>query len=416
MKKPRKLSVSARFLRRKGEHFLKRHFSLCRYMLTAGLFIFLLGTLLKQPENYRNQPQKTEQYNMTVDFSYQVENGKMNQPPAAETIDVEKERDYLQVALCQEEPVEIRYILPDMISRNLSFPTVAPPREIIASVEKSQSVEDNEYATYEEDLPHDVIDDFGLSEQAKDKGYAIHNNIKRIAEMKIIPFRKPLWGEQPVIAIVIDDMGDNVRRTRDISSIKAPLTASFLTYPSRLSQQVERSLKAGHEIMLHIPMQAKSTANVSDDVLRVDMSPRQIRTNFQTMLNKIQNIKGINNHMGSRFTEDQNAMSEIMKVLSERDLFFLDSKTTPASVGKHMAAEYGVEYANRHVFLDNKNELDYILHQLDLTEKIARKNGYAIAIGHPKSQTVEALRQWLPTLDEKHIELVHLSRIVAALN
>lgn len=418
MNKPRRSSVPVRFWRRKGERFFKRYFSLCRYTLTAGLFIVLFAAMIKQPEERRNNLNQSDAASqaMNVSFSYPVETANQYRPPASEVFDIEQEQDYLQTALQQEEPVEARYVLPEMIAREVSFPETAPAAELVAAAENNSLNEEKEYAAYEEELPHDIVDDFGLAEQAKDKGYAIHNNSRRVAEMKITPYRKPLWGSQPVIAIVIDDMGDNVRRTRDISSIKAPLTASFLTYPPHLSQQVERSLKAGHEIMLHVPMQPKSMANVSDDVLRVDMPPRQISDNFRAMLNKFSNVKGINNHMGSRFTEDRMAMAEIMKILSDRGLFFLDSKTTPASVGKSVAAEYGVDYANRHVFLDNKNERDYILHQLEVTADIARKNGYAIAIGHPKSQTFEALRQWLPTLDEKQLKLVHLSRIVAALN
>ena len=120
--------------------------------------------------------------------------------------------------------------------------------------------------------------------------------------------------------------------------------------------------------------------------------------------------------MGSKFTEDRRAMSDIMKVLAEHDLFFLDSKTTAKSVGQEVAKTYGVDYATRHVFLDNNNDKAYILGQLRATEKIAKKNGYAVAIGHPKSQTYVALKEWLPTLEEKGIKLVPMSEIVELRN
>ena len=168
--------------------------------------------------------------------------------------------------------------------------------------------------------------------------------------------------------------------------------------------------------MLHVPMQPKSNINLSADILTVDMTPEEVHDKLAAMLAGFPDIKGINNHMGSRLTEDLPRMEEIMKVLKSRELFFLDSKTTPRSVGDKTAKKYGVEYVTRNVFLDNRNELDYILGQLTQTEKIARKNGYAIAIGHPKSQTYEALKKWLPTLGEKQLELVHLSQIVSVLN
>ena len=168
--------------------------------------------------------------------------------------------------------------------------------------------------------------------------------------------------------------------------------------------------------MVHVPMQPKSNINMTADILTVEMTPQQVNDNFRRILTKFRNIRGVNNHMGSRLTEDRPRMAEIMKVLKEQGLFFLDSKTTPHSVGDRVAREYGVGYATRNVFLDNVNELGYILKQLAQTEKIARKNGYAIAIGHPKSQTYEALKQWLPTLEQKQIRLVPLSHIVTALN
>ena len=87
-------------------------------------------------------------------------------------------------------------------------------------------------------------------------------------------------------------------------------------------------------------------------------------------------------------------------------------KTTPKSQGEKTAAIYGVPSVHRHIFLDNENELEYILRQLEKTEKIAQRNGYAIAIGHPKTQTAKALEVWLETLADKNIELVPLSLLI----
>ena len=228
---------------------------------------------------------------------------------------------------------------------------------------------------------------------------------------------KPLTNQKPLssllkIAIVVDDMGASPKRTKDIIDIKAPLTASFLTFAPQLDKQVAQSIAAGHEVMLHVPMQPQSKIYVSNDVLTVDMTEMQIAERFKKMLEKIKGIKGVNNHMGSRFTERADKLAPVMKVLAEHNLFFLDSKTTPKSRVEKTAAKYGVRYVHRHVFLDNRDELEYILHQLANTEKVARANGYAIAIGHPKTQTGRALRLWLPTLKEKGIELVPLSTLV----
>lgn len=214
------------------------------------------------------------------------------------------------------------------------------------------------------------------------------------------------------IAIVIDDMGASPNRTSKITEIKAPLTSSFVTFASQLTRQVNKAKAAGHEIMVHIPMQPKSNIFVSDDVLTVDMTQQQIGEIFEKMLQKFEQPVGANNHMGSKFTEYEDKLAPVMQLLAKHKMFFLDSKTTPKSQGESTAKKYNVPTVHRHVFLDNKDELEYILGQLEKTEKIAHKNGYAIAIGHPKIQTAQALKVWIKTLKDKGIELVWLSELV----
>ena len=258
---------------------------------------------------------------------------------------------------------------------------------------------------YEETLPDDVIDETTISRKEK------------LKPTQSVPMKEPAYsGKTPLLVIVIDDMGINHHRTAEINSLKYPLTASFLTYGSHLKEQVNQSKSSGHEIMLHAPMEALGKVENAPDVLTTDMSLDEIRTNFIVMLNKIEGIKGINNHMGSKLTQDKERMNIIMEVLRDKDLFFLDSKTSAQSVAEKTAAEYGVKHAARNVFLDNNNDKEYILQQLQKTENLARKNGYAIAIGHPKSQTFAALSEWLPQLQKKGIELVHLSRLIDSLN
>lgn len=217
---------------------------------------------------------------------------------------------------------------------------------------------------------------------------------------------------RPRIAIVIDDMGASPVRTNEIIALKAPLTSSFVTFAAQLNKQTARAEQAGHELMIHVPMQPKSDIFVSNDVLTIDMTEAQISQAFAQMLKKFHHVVGVNNHMGSRFTEHADKLVPVMKLLAKSGLFFLDSKTTAQSQGESVAKKYGVPSVHRHVFLDNENNLEYILRQLELTEKIARQNGYAIAIGHPKTQTSKALSAWLKTLDKKYIELVHLSELV----
>lgn len=222
----------------------------------------------------------------------------------------------------------------------------------------------------------------------------------------------PAAPAKKLIAIVIDDMGINKKRTAEINAIKAPITASFLTYGTQLAEQVQTSKDSGHEIILHIPMEPYSAANTAPDQLLVKMSNEQIADRFEEMLQKIDGLKGGNNHMGSRFTENREKLAVVMKILKEKNMFFLDSKTSVKAVGCEVAAKYDVDCANRDVFLDNENNFEYITGQLKRTERIAQNKGYAIAIGHPKSETVKALQNWLKNLDKDKFETVTISELL----
>ena len=272
--------------------------------------------------------------------------------------------------------------------------------------------DEHSYKLYEEELPDNIIDE----EQTDESSSTVHYQQKNIKDMDVKVLPRPEHNEKKLIAVVIDDMGVNVKRTKDIISLQAPLTSSFLTYGPHLSKQIEQARAAGHEIMAHVPMQPYKDLYTAPDGLTVNMSDEELSQKFEIMLQKFSGIRGVNNHMGSKFTEDKRAMGDIMKILKAHDLFFLDSKTTAKSVGGEVAKKYGVKYATRHVFLDNNNEKKYILGQLKQAEKIANKNGYAVAIGHPKSQTYAALKEWLPTLEAKGLKLVHMSEIVELRN
>ena len=278
-----------------------------------------------------------------------------------------------------------------MIKEGVSFDLVQP----------QEAYFDKIYELYEEDLPTNVIDD----------------GRKKIRDVKVSPARKPAYfGKQPVIAVIIDDMGISQKRTNDINSLRAPLTSSFLTYAQGLKKQIKDSINAGHEVIAHIPMESKVKKDVAPVTLGVDMSKEEIQETLSKMLDRFDGVKGVNNHMGSKFTENLEHMGYIMEVLKDKDLFFLDSKTSSQSKGRDAAAVSGVRYAVRNVFLDNNNDYDYIMGQLKIAERLALKNGYAIAIAHPKSQTYLALKDWLGTLGGKGLKLVHLSEIVYALN
>lgn len=246
---------------------------------------------------------------------------------------------------------------------------------------------------------------------------AAQNTFQNENEFEVEDFEEEVAGEKSpafYVAVVIDDMGISPRRTEEMLSIKAPISSSFLTYGKNLKEFCKEAEEAGHEVIMHTPMEPKVQADLAPDTLKISMSDEEIEKAFLEMLGKFdgENIKGINNHMGSLFTESAQKLDAVMKILKAKNMYFLDSKTSKYSQGENVAEMEGVPYVARDVFLDNENDYEKIRTQLSKLERIAQKNGFAVAIGHPKTQTFAALRDWVQTLDGKNIKLVHLSDIV----
>lgn len=214
------------------------------------------------------------------------------------------------------------------------------------------------------------------------------------------------------VAIVIDDMGVDQVRSRRVIDLPGPLTTSFLTFARDLKRQARSAAAAGHELMMHMPMEPKGKVSPGPDALLVRMGKEEIASRVHNMLDRMENYVGINNHQGSKFTENEAGLKVVMTALKQRRLFFLDSRTSGQSVGGRVAEEAGVRTIDRDIFLDHENRPGYVEKQLALTEALAKRRGYAIAIGHPRDATIGALRRWLPTLSGKGIDLVPVSMLI----
>ncbi len=223
----------------------------------------------------------------------------------------------------------------------------------------------------------------------------------------------PATPARPVIAVVIDDMGMVQGELKRFAALPAEVTFAFLPYSPNLEYQTRVIRDNGHEMILHLPMEPKrATANPGPHALLTRLSDGELRQRIAWNMSRFEGFAGINNHMGSRFTEDPRVMRAVMSALKTRNLYFLDSMTTSRSVGVPMAMEFGVPQAQRDIFLDNKRDYDSILKQLRKAERIAERRGHAIAIGHPHRITYQVLRDWVPTLRRKGIRLVALSSLI----
>jgi uncharacterized protein len=223
----------------------------------------------------------------------------------------------------------------------------------------------------------------------------------------------PALHGHPHIAIVIDDLGLDRRRTEHAIALPAPLTLSFLGYANDLPQMAEEGHRAGHELLVHVPMEPISRReDMGPNGLAVGLGEDEVLRRLRWNLARFDGYVGINNHMGSRFTASAESMAPVMAELKARGLLFLDSRTIGRSTGIDLARHYGVPHAARDVFLDNEVTGPAIAAQLAEVETVARRNGSAIAIGHPHDATIAELAGWLEQLPKKGFVLVPLSAIV----
>ncbi|WP_320169910.1 divergent polysaccharide deacetylase family protein [Maridesulfovibrio sp.] len=201
----------------------------------------------------------------------------------------------------------------------------------------------------------------------------------------------------PKMAIVIDDMGEDLRLAEGLAALERPVTFSIWPNSSHVGRTVKIARKHGIEIMIHLPMQPKGypKVNPGSDALLVGMSGNKIRMTVNEAVKKVPGAVGLNNHMGSKFTEDYKGMKEVMAALKKHRLFFLDSRTTPDSAGPKAARIAGVTLYERNIFLDNVKDVSAIKYQLSKAAEVARKKGQSIAIGHPHRETLKAIRLWM---------------------
>jgi polysaccharide deacetylase 2 family uncharacterized protein YibQ len=237
------------------------------------------------------------------------------------------------------------------------------------------------------------------------------------------PASKPAWlryavpapptANRPLVAIVFDDLGLDRARTAEAIRLRGPLTMSFMTYANDLGEQTEAARRGGHELFLHVPMEAIDRhADPGPRGLFTALSREENLARLRWGLGRLAGFVGINNHMGSKFTSDAHSMMPVMEELRARGLVFLDSRTSPSSAGIRLAVAYGVPHAARDVFLDDDQAPSAIARQLARLEQVARQQGSAVAIGHPHDATVAALKAWLPQLGEKGLALVPVSAVV----
>ena len=200
----------------------------------------------------------------------------------------------------------------------------------------------------------------------------------------------------PKLAIVIDDVGENQSLLKGLLGLDLPLTFAVWPNASFTRKAVERISQKRLDILVHFPMEPMGYPKVrpGNDALLVSMGETEIRDRIKDSLKQIPEAIGVNNHMGSRFTAYEPGMTVALAEFKRNGLFFLDSMTSSHSVGRKVATATAIPFYKRDTFLDNVKDVNAIVHQLKKAERVARRTGVAIAIGHPHKETLAALRSW----------------------
>ncbi|WP_027178034.1 divergent polysaccharide deacetylase family protein [Maridesulfovibrio bastinii] len=225
------------------------------------------------------------------------------------------------------------------------------------------------------------------------------------------------FAESPKMAIVIDDMGEDVPLAEGLAATGLKITFSIWPSSSHAKRIAELARRNGNEIMIHMPMQPQGypKVNPGKDALLDGMKHDRIKALVNQAIKNIPGAVGMNNHMGSRFTENLYGMKAVMQTLKKHGIFFLDSKTTPNSICRKASAIYKLPMYERNIFLDNVKDVSAIEFQLEKAEKIALKHGQSIAIGHPHHQTLEAIKKWAKNKDAR-LYIVPVDKLVPITN
>jgi polysaccharide deacetylase 2 family uncharacterized protein YibQ len=222
-------------------------------------------------------------------------------------------------------------------------------------------------------------------------------------------------GVRAKLAIVIDDLGNGVAGTEQLFQLKVPLTVAVLPDGRRAGSEATTAGERGFAVLLHQPMEPHDPAKrPGGGAIMADMSQEEIRRVLAANLAAVPYVIGVSNHMGSKVTENRDAMNTIMDEVFSRGLFFFDSRTTPDSAAPRVARDMGAPLLENARFLDHIADETYVVDQIRAAARIALSRGSAAVIGHVRPTTVRALARMIPELEAAGVQLVRLDELMPA--
>lgn len=215
----------------------------------------------------------------------------------------------------------------------------------------------------------------------------------------------------PRIAIVIDDVGPDRAAAARAIALTAPVSIAILPYADASAAVSADAATAGHDVLLHMPMEPLGLADPGPNALRAGLSDAGLQARMLWAMARVPEAIGLNNHMGSRFTRDPRALRVALSAIADRNPVFLDSLTTGDSRGHGVARGLGLRALERDVFLDHVVDAESIAARLHEAEALARRRGWAVAIGHPHETTLEILEAWMSQARARGIEFVGIAAL-----
>ncbi|RSC28586.1 divergent polysaccharide deacetylase family protein [Pseudomonas putida] len=211
------------------------------------------------------------------------------------------------------------------------------------------------------------------------------------------------------MSIIIDDLGQSSERDSRTLALPGPVTMAIMPDTPHATEFARQAHKAGRTVILHMPMDPATGPYAWHPGLPIEELARRL----DAALLKVPFAAGINNHMGSRMTSQPEAMGWLMGELQRRELFFVDSRTSAATVAGAKAQQADLAHVSRDIFLDDVRTPEAIAEQLRQGVELARKHGSAVLIGHPYPQTLQVLEREIPRLKAQGVELIELRQMIA---
>lgn len=214
------------------------------------------------------------------------------------------------------------------------------------------------------------------------------------------------------LAIIIDDCGQWPIMERALIALPIPITMSVMPKERYTQVIAQEAHAAGKGVMMHLPMEPVAAMDPGPGKITTTMTDADIVAQVKDDIARVPLARGVNNHEGSKASADPRVMKDVVSVLAPEGLFFIDSRTIASSVAAQVAADAGMRTASRDIFLDNKDDVESVKTMLRQAATVAMQTGSAIAIGHPRKATLEAIRALIPDLQAQGITFTQAADLV----